>query len=196
MVIFICGVSKLSYGGKDYNTVLIGNQCWLKENLDIGTMINGSTNSANNTTIEKYCYSNDPNNCNTYGGLYQWEEAMKYVTTEGNQGICPTGWHIPTLAEFQTLDTAVTHDGNSLKAVGQGSGGGAGTNTTGFSALLAGNKQTNSSFVDLGLRGHFWSSTFLNPNVPHYYLWNDRSDFTRHDGDYSTYGFSVRCIKD
>jgi len=55
LVIFVCGASKVNYGGKDYNTVLIGDQCWLKKNLDIGTMIQGSESQTNNGVIEKYC---------------------------------------------------------------------------------------------------------------------------------------------
>ena len=126
IVIFICGESKVSYGGKNYNTVLIGAQCWLKENLDIGTMIISSQNSTDNSIIEKYCYGNNPANCTTYGGLYQWNEAMQYGTTSMAQGICPTGWHIPTYEEFQTLIVAVNYDGNSLKEIGQGNEGGIG----------------------------------------------------------------------
>src|ERR1035437_7497296 len=126
-------VATVVYEGKTYNTVAIGDQCWLKENLDVGTQVNGSLEQTNNGTIEKYCYNNDPANCTTYGGLYQWNEAMQYVTTPGTKGICPTGWHIPTYAELQTLATTVSNDGNALKAVGQGTGSGAGTNTSGFS---------------------------------------------------------------
>lgn len=199
MVIFICGVSKVSYSGKDYNTVLIGDQCWLKENLDVGTMINGSQTPEPTPggTIEKYCYNNDPNNCSTYGGLYTWEEAMQYVTNGGSRGICPEGWHIPTQAEFAACSTFVGGDGNSLKAISQGSGAGQGTDLYGFSALLSGNKQTNSSFVDISIHGHFWSSTLSGvDNVPHIMLWSDISTITEHMGVYSTYGFSVRCIKD
>jgi hypothetical protein len=59
MTIFICGVSKVSYEGKTYNTVLIGDQCWLKENLDVGEMIQGASNQTNNSIIEKYCYGNN-----------------------------------------------------------------------------------------------------------------------------------------
>jgi uncharacterized protein (TIGR02145 family) len=136
---------QIYYAGKIYNTVTIGSQVWLKENLDVGTMINGTnggTNSdgqqINNGTIEKYCYGNITANCTNYGGLYQWNEAMQYVTTEGTKGICPTGWHIPTEAEFATLATTVSNDENALKAVGQGTAPGAGTNTSGFSALLVG----------------------------------------------------------
>ncbi|NUN10837.1 MAG: carboxypeptidase regulatory-like domain-containing protein, partial [Ignavibacteriaceae bacterium] len=132
------GVPTVTYEGKTYNTVQIGAQCWLKENLNVGTRINGNTNASNNGTIEKYCYDDNEANCNTYGGLYQWNEAMQYSTTPGTRGICPPGWHIPTKAEFDSLEAAVNNDGNALKAIGQGTGSGTGTNTSGFSALLAG----------------------------------------------------------
>ncbi|MBE0572546.1 MAG: hypothetical protein IH618_13460 [Ignavibacteriaceae bacterium] len=197
IVIFICGASKVNYSGKAYNTVLIGNQCWLKENLDIGTLIQGSQNATENEEIEKYCYNNDPNNCSIYGGLYQWQEAMQYVTSEGSRGICPEGWHIPTLAEFETLKAAVNNDGNSLKAIGQGYGNGAGTDTTGFSALLGGNRETNGTFIHIDQHGHLWSSSLENTlYVYHPYLWDDRSDISIHIGVYAGYGFGVRCIKD
>lgn len=128
----------VDYGGKTYNTVLIGSQCWFKENLNVGNMVTGYP--AMDTTIEKHCYNNDPANCETYGALYMWDEAMKYVTTEGAQGICPDGWHIPTEAEVQTLVTYVENDGNSLKREDQGSDDGQGTNVKGFSALLNGGR--------------------------------------------------------
>ena len=147
---FTCGTNTITYAGQTYNTVLIGSQCWLKENLNIGTRIDGSSNQTDNNTIEKYCYSDLDANCTTYGGLYQWAEAVQYKNGATNttslssafsgnvQGICPNGWHIPTKAEFQILATTVSNDGNALKAIGQGTGSGAGTNTSGFSALLAG----------------------------------------------------------
>ena len=142
-----CG--NVTYDGKIYHTVVIGEQCWLRENLDVGTMITGGTNQTNNGLIEKYCYNDNPTNCDTYGGLYQWNEAMQYVITTGTQGICPNGWHIPSFADFATLKAAVGDDGNKLKAVGQGSGGGAGTNTSGFSALLAGYRDQTAIFAGL-----------------------------------------------
>ncbi len=135
---FCPGIPTVLYEGKIYNTVLIGTQCWLRENLNVGTRIDGALEQTSGNGIEKYCYDNLEANCTTYGGLYQWNEAMQYVTNESAKGICPTGWHIPTLAEFQTLSTEVGGDGNALKAIGQGVDAGAGTNTSGFSALLAG----------------------------------------------------------
>jgi len=194
------GTPTVDYDGKTYNTVLIGDQCWLKENLDIGTRIDGNQNQTNNTPtniIEKYCYDNNPNNCATYGGLYQWDEAMQYVTTSGAKGICPPGWHIPTLTEFDTLKAAVNNNGNALKAIGQGGGGGAGTNTSGFSALLAGYRNyTGGNFSALGSHGRFWSSTESNAsNAYDLLLLSTESNIYLHS-NYKDYGFSVRCIKD
>jgi uncharacterized protein (TIGR02145 family) len=117
----------------------------LKENLDVGAMIIVNSNQTNNAVIEKYCYDNMSENCDTYGGLYQWDEAMQYTTVEVAKGICPTGWHIPTWNDMATLSATVGGDGNALKAIGQGSGDGVGTNTSGFSALLVGFRYTKGS---------------------------------------------------
>jgi len=199
----------VEYAGKTYNTVQIGTQCWLKENLDIGTMIQGNEDATNNGVIEKYCYANNANNCNTYGGLYQWAETVQYkngatnttspsAAFSGNvQGICPTGWHIPTLAEFETLAEAVNNDGNGLKAIGQGCGYGPGTNTSGFSALLAGYRYYyNSFFTNLRDYTYFWSSTEnYSDNAYYMYLIGSNSGINM-DYNFNNKGFSVRCVKD
>src|SRR5680860_564302 len=94
----------------DSNWLAIGVQAWAKANLNVGTMVPGTlggsntTNQTNNSIIEKYCYQNNPANCTTYGGLYQWNEAMQYVTTEGAQGICPAGSHIPSDNDWKILE--------------------------------------------------------------------------------------------
>ncbi|MDP2303287.1 MAG: FISUMP domain-containing protein [Ignavibacteria bacterium] len=200
---FVCG-NPITYFGKTYNTVLIGSQCWLKENLNVGIFVesvstlSNHTDASNNGIIEKYCYNNDTLNCNTYGGLYDWNEAMQYITTPGTQGICPTGWHIPTLAELQTLKSAVGNNANALKAIGQGSGGGVGTNTSGFSALLAGYRYTTGHFTTLGGFTYFWSSTTLINNGYHAYclnLWYGVNDIGMEYYNIN-YGYSVRCLKD
>lgn len=183
--------------GKVYNTVLIGNQCWLRENLDLGTRINGSQPQINNNTIEKYCYDDNPANCNTYGGLYQWDEAMQYVTTEGTKGICPIGWHIPTLAEFMTLGQTVVGDANALKAVLQGTGNGAGTNASGFTALLAGDRFDNGYFENLSSEAYFWSSKQYDASgAGNLNLYYDDDIIYLGLNDDKEYGFSVRCLKD
>ena len=186
----------LSYGGKTYHTVQIGSQCWLKENLDVGIMIDSLQNATDNGTIEKYCYNNDTARCTLYGGLYQWNEAMQYSTTPGTQGICPPGWHIPTFTEFDTLRSAVTNDGNALKEIGQGTGGGAGTNTSGFSALLAGYRALSGGFYGLGSGTEFWSSTEYDATAAyHLYLYDIFSDVGL-DESSEDYGYSVRCLED
>ena len=195
----ICpGVPQVIYAGKTYNTVLIGNQCWLKENLDVGTMIQGNQNASNNSSVEKYCSNNDPNNCSTYGGLYQWNEAMQYVISSGARGICPDGWHIPTIAEFEQLANSnlVQNNGNALKAIGQGTGNGAGANTSGFSALLAGYRGNDGTSYYLGGHTRIWGSiesASNGANFIHLYFNLGNIGFGNGDKDF---GYSVRCLKD
>ena len=186
-------IPTVTYEGKTYNTVLIGDQCWLKENLDVGVMIQGNQNQTNNNTLEKFCYDNNSSNCNTYGGLYQWDEAMQYITSA--QGICPPGWHIPFESEFQILATAVNNDGNSLKEIGQGTGDGTGINTSGFSGLLAGSFISDNYFFELGSKAYFWSCTSnLTAYAGNLRLDYDNSDINLYyNAKYQ--GFSIRCIK-
>jgi uncharacterized protein (TIGR02145 family) len=190
------GTPTVEYAGKVYNTVQIGTQCWLRENLDVGTMVLGSQEQTANDTIEKYCYDDNPVNCAMYGGLYQWSEAMQYDTTPGTRGICPSGWHLPALSEFETLSVTVGANGNALKAIGQGTGGGAGTDASGFSALLAGCRLGNWSFSYLSLHAEVWSSTRSQADIAQgLSLDFDNADVTLGQ-DYVSLGFSIRCIKD
>jgi uncharacterized protein (TIGR02145 family) len=198
------GITTVYYMGKTYNTIQIGTQCWLKENLDVGTMIQGNQNQDNNGILEKYCYDDDTVNCNTYGGLYQWNEAMQFVATPGTKGICPTGWHIPTYAELQTLVNVVGkfapyNAGNSLKALGQGYGSGVGTNKSGFNALMSGHRLDlgSSFFSEKGFNTYFWSSTEFGTNTAYNFkLYAD--DNGGSFGNYTKYneGNCIRCIKD
>jgi len=191
------GIPTVTYFGKTYNTVQVGTQCWLKENLDVGTIINSSGNQTDNGTIEKSCFNDNVANCNTYGGLYQWNEAMQYSIAAGTKGICPIGWHIPTVVEFQVLAAAVCNDGNALKAIGQGISGGAGTNTSGFSALQAGYRYDNGTFYGLGIISNFWSSTEDNSFYSNYLGLGDYgSGISWWYYYYKGNGVSVRCVKD
>jgi uncharacterized protein (TIGR02145 family) len=195
--------------GQVYNTVEIGTQCWMQENLNMGTMIQGTSNQIDNGTIEKYCYDNNTANCDVYGGLYQWDEMMQYVTTPGVKGICPDGWHLPTDAEWCTLTQYIdptvscgvtgwsgTDVGTKMKSTTGWYGGGNGTNTSGFTALPGGLRYASGFFNDLTLIGSFWSST----EYPSYNAWGRDLNFSyatiNRYYDYKTYGFSVRCIKD
>jgi uncharacterized protein (TIGR02145 family) len=197
----------VSYSGKTYTTVKIGSQCWLKENLDVGTMIQRKQNQTNNGIIEKYCYNDSTINCDKYGGLYQWAEAVQYLygaadTTSptqaftGNvQGICPTGWHIPTITELGNLST-FNYTNDAVKAIGQGKGEGTATNKSGFSALLAGYRDNNSGFFNLGNSAYIWSSLeFDAANAQYMDIFLNNSNFYFNNFD-KRYGISVRCLKD
>jgi len=190
--------STITYKGKEYNTVLVGSQCWFRENLNYGTQIDKNQESANNPTVEKYCMLNSVSNCNKYGGLYKWYEAMSYVYEEGGQGICPDGWHIPTFTEIETLKAEVNDDGNALKEEGQGEGPGEGTNTTGFSALLAGlmaSEGNVNTFWEFRYWTAIWSSTqsgftdaFIGSVI------GISSNFNI-DPRNKEWGLSIRCLK-
>ncbi len=188
---FPCGEGTVVYEGKTYHTVKIGNMCWLKENLNAGARINGNQSQTDNAAVEKYCYEDNESGCDTYGGLYQWNEAMKYGT--GPQGICPDGWHIPAMAEMQELYSQV--NSNSLKAAGQGSGSGAGNDSTGFSALLSGYRDINELYYYKNYYTYFWSSTEFSGPIANCII------LFYYDGDiypsasYKDYGFSVRCVR-
>jgi uncharacterized protein (TIGR02145 family) len=190
------GLDSINYSGQWYHTVQIGNQCWLKENLNVGKMILAVKNQINNDSIEKFCYNNDPAMCDMYGGLYQWREAMQFTKKQGTRGICPIGWHIPLISEFDTLISSVKGDAYALKKIGQGGG----TNTSGFSGLLSGDNEYN-YFRYLGTNANFWCSlsfhlVHADPYDANYLeLWNDNAVYS---GRYynTDFGLSVRCIRD
>jgi uncharacterized protein (TIGR02145 family) len=192
-----CGVKRVDYGGISYGTVQIGDQCWMADNLNVGTMVSGVTSQTDNAAAEKYCYNDDSVNCGLFGGLYQWDEAMQYVTTPGAQGICPAGWHIPTPGEFQTLSSTLGDNGNALKQGGAGTGPGVGTNTSGFSALLAGNLDNAGIFYGLGFYANFWSSTEIDAEFAYGAALNYfDSSITTNFFPPKSFGFSVRCLED
>ncbi len=204
---WLCGSALFdSRDAKSYTTVLIGSQCWMQQNLNVGTMVTGvTTQGVSTTSIQKYCYNNTESNCTTNGGLYQWNQAMGGSTTAGATGICPAGWHIPTHDEFTLLERTTctsgscttdfpyditttgwkgTNEGTTLK------------NPAGlFRGLLAGNRNTDGSFDYVGSRVYFWPSLqsggeawrrSLNSGYPQVY----RGTYDK------AAGFSVRCLKD
>jgi uncharacterized protein (TIGR02145 family) len=219
---WLCGNSLVDdRDGKIYSTVLIGTQCWMAENLNIGTMINSTTGGyeqTDNGIIENYCYNNDVANCAIYGGLYEWSEAVQYITTEDAQGICPTGWHLPTDNEFKILEGTVDSQypvgdpvwdeegyrgldaGGNLKETGTThwwSPNTGATNESGFTCLPGGYRSSDDGIFDyLGSHNYFWSSS----QNDDYSTWGrgiyysdaivDR--FTTDKGN----GLSVRCLKD
>ena len=191
----------------------VGDQCWIAENLNIGEMIDGTEEMTDNGVIEKYCYDNNPIVCDELGGLYQWDEIMQYTTTQGEQGICPAGWHIPTDDEWKILEGTVDSQypvgdliwnnfgwrgfdvGLNLKSTSGWSNNGNGTDIFGFTALPCG-RCNDGVFFDVYEYAYFWSST----EIYDYTAWIrnlyfDYDDISR-DNINKVNGFSVRCLKD
>lgn len=190
------GLPTVTYAGKIYNTVKIGSQCWLRENLDVGIMIPGSREQTNNGVIEKYSYNNDSNYCKILGGLYSWNEAMAYSTVPGSRGICPPGFHIPTATEFEELIATVNNSGNSLKDKGQGIFSGIGSNISGYSGLLAGYRFIDGNYWNYTANAMFWSSTLDESSNAYSIFLFMSTDNIAINSKLLNYGYSIRCIKD
>jgi uncharacterized protein (TIGR02145 family) len=176
-------------------------------------MIIGISDQTNNSTLEKYCYNNDPANCTIYGGLYQWAEAVQYQNGSSNttspspafsgnvRGICPAGWHLPSDGEWSSLETTLGGSnvaGGALKSTsGLWSSPNTGaTNSSGFSALPGGYRVTNGTFGNIGIYTYFWSSSeSSSANAFYRYLNYLLSNINRY-GYNKDVGFSARCIQD
>jgi uncharacterized protein (TIGR02145 family) len=176
-------------------TVKIGEQEWMTENLNVDHYRNGDLIPELKDPVQwrnfrsgAWCYyNNDPENGKKYGKLYNW-----YAVSD-SRGLAPEGWQIPTQSDFQILVTTVNNDGNTLKAIGEGTG----TNLSGFSALLGGSRVHDGSFCDLSKEAYFWSATehhYQKGYVNYLHLVNDGNNINL-DYDYKDYGNSVRCIK-
>jgi len=200
--------------GNKYKTIKIGSQIWMAENLNLGTRINGTNDQMDNGNIEKYCYNDLTSNCDTYGGLYQWDEMMQYTTVSGTQGLCPAGWHLPTDHEWKILEmelgmSQAQADPTGNRGTDQGSqlagNGPLWTNGTldqngvfgssGFSALPAGFRIPSGSFGEQSNGADFWSSSETGADAWRRELGYYSPQVTRNDNSKS-YGFSVRCVQD
>lgn len=183
-----CGTTISDIEGNAYNTVLIGAQCWTKENLRVrrynnGTAIpfdatggaGGSSSTWNNLTIGAHTiYAHDsvatPSNLTKYGYLYNWY-AAKGIYTNGTilandtLNICPEGWHVPTDAEWTTLTDELGGEsvaGGKMKSVGTAywnSPNTGATNESGFSALPGGFRNIGGGFENIRSNAFFWSAT-------------------------------------
>jgi uncharacterized protein (TIGR02145 family) len=203
-------VPTVTYEGQTYNTIQIGDQCWFRENLNVGTMgtaFPAGNEQLDNNIKEKWCYDDNPSNCETYGGLYQWNEMMQYNSQEGSQGICPTGWHIPTDEEWciltQFLDPTVNcsagWSGTDVSYKLRSTTGWSlvnGTNESGFTALPAGILYiTTWDFSYLTTQADFWTSTKTSNSFAWHRVMGGSGNIGRFD-PYMGHGNSVRCLKD
>ena len=201
--------------GNVYNVVTIGNQCWMKENLKVSKYRNGDpipgnlSNAAWSSTTggAQADYDNDPTNKAIYGKLYNW-----YAVADP-RGLCPTGWHVPSDAEWNELvkfldpgaDTSFsTIAGGMLKATGTLQAGTGlwetpntdATNSSGFSGLPGGRRNDGGTYYGVGVDGSWWSSTQSSAAGAWYrYLYRNDGNVYR-SNSYMRNGFSVRCVRD
>ena len=201
-----------SRDGIVYETVTIGEQVWMAENLAyLPSVVGPATGST--TDPHYYVYGYDGTNIaeakattnyQTYGVLYNWHAALP---------ACPSGWHLPSDAEWKQLEMYLgmtqveadkrdlyrgTEEGGKLKEAGTShwkSPNTGATNESGFTALPGGYRTNNGSFVNVGIRGLWWSSTQYSTNDAWYrYLSYLYSSVYRYATN-NEYGFSVRCVK-
>lgn len=212
------------YDGNTYHTVQIGTQCWMKENMRAEHYSDGTSIALGSDTSSTIAYRYCPNNSSyyvaTYGYLYNWPAAMKGVAYSnvnpcGEQGVCPTGWHLPSDAEWTVLTDYVSAQsqyqcgGNAsqiAKALASTNEWSSSTetcaignmvennNATGFSALPAGvfYKTNYQGFI---VHAYFWTST----GGSQYAYFRQMSNFMPKVYRYDTYyhsGHSVRCLRD
>jgi uncharacterized protein (TIGR02145 family) len=189
----VCGNSVIDIrDSRTYPTVQIGTQCWIASNLNFGNRINATISQVNNCIVEKYCFNDSETNCTQFGGLYQWDELMRYDSGMGGQGLCPPGWHVPTDAEWLILFNfygGQSMAGTLLKSHDSGN----------FDAFLSGVIYQNNtwSFNPPGLSAIiFWTSETVGQ-------WQVRSHgLNNMTGSVSDYysargnGFAARCLLD
>ncbi|MFN4881275.1 MAG: fibrobacter succinogenes major paralogous domain-containing protein, partial [Bacteroidota bacterium] len=191
--------------GNVYKTIVIGTQEWMAENLKTTIYRNGNpianvTDSSQWVNLETgaWCYYNNNSQYDCpYGKLYNW-----YAVAD-SRNVCPTGWHVPTDAEWTTLTSFLggeTVAGGKMKSTDLQywiSPNGAATNESGFSGLPGGNRDgLNGYFYGVGYYGYWWSSPESSTTGAWYrYLSYDDGNAYRY-GAYKRDGFSVRCLKD
>ena len=204
---FTCGTSATDYDGNSYNTVQIGQQCWMAENLKTTHLNNGvsiplvqDSTSWGNFSSAAYCYYN----LSSYGCLYN------YYAVDGNQ-LCPSGWHVPAYDEvftelYNSLEGASV--GGKMKTTGTTywlSPNEGATNSSGFSARGGGYRWTSNSeanYLNVKEYGLFWISTSYDGSYAYDYdlEYNESSLYRRGYSfvDYAfdkRYGLSVRCLR-
>ena len=186
-----------------YNTVTIGTQTWMAENL-------------NYETANSYCFNDYATYCTKYGRFYAWAAAMDSAgtwSTNGKgcghgskcsptgtiRGICPEGWHLPSQTEWEVLFTAVggiSTAGKMLKSATGWNDSGNGTDAFAFTALPGGSRSMLGFYYIEGIYAYFWSSTEYDSEYAYYMHLKEVNDNAILDYDNKYYGLSVRCLKD
>ena len=206
-----------SRDGKRYATVAVGEQVWMAENLNFGTLvgIDDPQGDASATSAQKWSPTGDEVGCATYGALYQWHTAMglpakadgeKAGEEDGKvRGICPEGWHLPTRGEWKELRAFVDKDnggtihdeGQSLKSMGEWYGTpGRGLDSYGWNAIPAGRRDLGGELANRGAYANWWSATDHDGDLGWFHaLYGGYAGFREYAFS-KKHGFSVRCVKD
>jgi len=193
--------------GNSYKTVTIGTQQWMAENLKV-TKYNDGTAIPNITDITQWSnlttgawsyHNNDSANNAKYGKLYNWYAVSP--TTNGNKNVCPTSWHVPTDAEWTVLTDYLggLTAGGKMKEVGTTSWNSPNTdatNTSLFSALPGGSRDSGGNYDYFGNFGGWWSSTENDSNDAWFRYLNNLSGDAFSFNFNKRFGLSVRCLKD
>ncbi len=175
---------------KVYTTALIGNQCWMGENLNYGSQISYLIPQTDNCQAERYTRTSSSGIVTSF---YQWDELMNYMTTSGSRGLCPPGWHLPTLAEWDILLN---------QFFGQGMAGGWLKDkwlVNGFDSHQLGLSYQNNTWAyssGIYAGSMYWTSVNIDANRAAARGINDYNpSVSRYDAAKSD-AFNVRCIQD
>ncbi len=174
--------SLVDFDGNSYPVIRLGSQFWMGKNLKVA-------HSADGEDILSYCFLNDSQNCNQYGRLYAWENAMRTKETGSGQGICPTGWHLPTDDEWNVLADFIGGPDLAGKKLREDS-------TLAFFAKCGGNYLPGQNiFSYLDEQAYFWTATQYSQHT----AWMRNIGYRNRNLNRSTvpkeYCFSIRCIK-
>ncbi|MBK9636397.1 MAG: T9SS type A sorting domain-containing protein [Bacteroidetes bacterium] len=192
--------------GNIYNTITLGTQIWTKENLKTTRFNNGDSIATtslpinnDSTSIFQWSYNQDSLNIPVYGRLYTW-----YAVTD-NRNVCPTGWHVPSEAEWISLANFLGGDtiaGDKMKEIGTThwlSTTGSVSNSSDFTALPGGQRGNPTGFSNLYTLGAFWSTTAWGSSAfPRAYIFSlqANSGALHQSISVANCGFAVRCVKD
>ena len=185
-----------------YPTVQIGDQCWLRENLRTSTYRNGDAIPVIeedslwlSTSAGAFAYyTNDPDQDTLEGMLYN------HFALSDNRGLCPTGWHVPSDAEWTTLQEYISRgdkEGGALKDTLEWDFPNAGAaNLMGFRARAAGFRAATGGFGGQGIHGFWWSTSPAEPGKAWSRQLNYASTSMFRNANFLLFGMSVRCLKD
>lgn len=203
--------------GRSYDTVRIGTQVWMAENLAYLPAVSPS-NTGSQSSPQYYVYGYNGNqvaeakahiNYVTYGVLYNWAAALagsaiSDSNPSGVRGICPAGWHLPSDAEWKQLEMTLgmtpqqaegtgyrgSDQGSRMKTTTGWSSNGNGTNSSGFSALPGGTRTAGNVYIYLGVYGCWWSSTIWSRFIDSGFTGVGRFSIPKENG------LSIRCVRD